>query len=195
MALISCPECKKKFSDTAAACPNCGYTLTPEKIADIRKKEQQAQKVGAIGCLSAVAILVSLYLVGSFSSDSDSGRGTSKTAVAYSVVEEWSITNGGYGRVIVVDPSLRSEAGLLALADQLRRDTRADRNAFVFIYDDRDAAKLRKAALEEQLSDRVMKFHDDHFIGTYFRNANTGFHALTIMLQGVYGPTKRISLR
>lgn len=25
MALIICPECGKKFSDTASACPSCGY--------------------------------------------------------------------------------------------------------------------------------------------------------------------------
>lgn len=28
MALIKCPECGKSFSDTASACPSCGYTKT-----------------------------------------------------------------------------------------------------------------------------------------------------------------------
>lgn len=27
MALIDCPECKKQVSDTALACPHCGYSL------------------------------------------------------------------------------------------------------------------------------------------------------------------------
>jgi hypothetical protein len=27
MSLINCPECEKKVSDTARACPHCGYTL------------------------------------------------------------------------------------------------------------------------------------------------------------------------
>lgn len=34
MALINCPECTKQFSDKAAACPNCAYSLSFEdKIA------------------------------------------------------------------------------------------------------------------------------------------------------------------
>lgn len=32
MALINCPECGKQVSDTAPACPNCGYDLTQKPI-------------------------------------------------------------------------------------------------------------------------------------------------------------------
>lgn len=70
MALIACPECKKKISDTAGSCPNCGYQLTPDKLAEIKKKEQQAQKNLGIGCLSIIVIVFVIYLIGSFSSDS-----------------------------------------------------------------------------------------------------------------------------
>lgn len=31
MALIKCPECGKKYSDTAVACPHCGYTKNTQK--------------------------------------------------------------------------------------------------------------------------------------------------------------------
>lgn len=32
MALITCPECAKEFSDTAISCPNCGFTrIVPKK--------------------------------------------------------------------------------------------------------------------------------------------------------------------
>lgn len=71
MALIACPECKKKISETAGNCPKCGYQLTPEKIAEIKKKEQQAQKASGIGCLSIIAIVFVLYLIGSFSKGPD----------------------------------------------------------------------------------------------------------------------------
>ena len=27
MALIKCPECKKKISDQCGKCPNCGYPI------------------------------------------------------------------------------------------------------------------------------------------------------------------------
>ena len=32
MALINCPECKKKISETASKCPNCGYKIKANKI-------------------------------------------------------------------------------------------------------------------------------------------------------------------
>jgi uncharacterized membrane protein YvbJ len=70
MALIVCPECKKKVSETASNCPKCGYQLTPEKISEIKKNEQQAKKV-AIGCLSVIGILlIILFLIVSISLDS-----------------------------------------------------------------------------------------------------------------------------
>ena len=32
MALISCPECFKQISDTAPACPHCGYVLSTAEV-------------------------------------------------------------------------------------------------------------------------------------------------------------------
>lgn len=34
MALISCPKCEKQISETAPACPHCGYQLSDASIAD-----------------------------------------------------------------------------------------------------------------------------------------------------------------
>ena len=49
MALIQCPECRKNVSETAETCPNCGFAIKnhvlKQKIADQRKKEQEARKV------------------------------------------------------------------------------------------------------------------------------------------------------
>ncbi len=44
MALIICPECKRKISDTASSCPSCGYQLAPELISEIKKKSFEKQK-------------------------------------------------------------------------------------------------------------------------------------------------------
>jgi len=70
MSLVTCPECKKKISDTTDSCPNCGYKLTSEKVAEIKKKEKQVQKGCGIGCLAVIVIFAILYMIGSFSSDS-----------------------------------------------------------------------------------------------------------------------------
>ena len=120
---------------------------------------------------------------------------SNNSRITYEIVKEWVIPDGGHGRVIVVDSEQRTEAGLLAIAEQIRRDTNNDRNTIVFIYDERDAATLRDAALDERLNKAEMKRHDDHMIGSYFRIANTGFHAITVALQGVNGPMREIPLR
>lgn len=54
---------------------------------------------------------------------------------------------------------------------------------------------MRKAALGEGLSTADLKYHDDHAIGSYFRNVNTGYHALMVTLGGAGEPTKEIPLR
>ncbi len=61
MARISCPECKRQISETAEACPKCGYKLTPEEASEIKKKEKDTQKAVAIGCL--VVFLLPVFIV------------------------------------------------------------------------------------------------------------------------------------
>jgi hypothetical protein len=69
MALITCPECNKKISDTTDSCPHCGYKLTPAKVAEIKKAEQQVNAVA--GCIAIILIISAvLYMRGCFSSDS-----------------------------------------------------------------------------------------------------------------------------
>jgi hypothetical protein len=70
MALITCPECKKKISDTTDSCPNCGYKLTPAKVAEIKKKMEQQAGIGCLAVAVIVIIFVVLYMSGFFSSDS-----------------------------------------------------------------------------------------------------------------------------
>lgn len=44
MALISCPECENRISESASSCPNCGYCLTTEEITKIKNQEQEREK-------------------------------------------------------------------------------------------------------------------------------------------------------
>lgn len=114
--------------------------------------------------------------------------------IAFKVVQEWKIPNGGYGRVIVIDSVHRKETDLLKLAEQLKKFTRQDRHADIDIYDNEAAALMRRDALQENLSKKDLAFHDLHMIGFYNRNINTGYHAITITLKGVMGPAKEIAL-
>ena len=101
MALITCPECKKRISDSTDSCPKCGYKLTPEIIAEIRKKELQAQKGCGIGCLSIIVIIITLYSFGSNSSRNDSLDTFSQTRIPslqYTHIKEVTL---GKDRLIV----------------------------------------------------------------------------------------------
>lgn len=42
MALITCPDCKKKISENANSCPNCGFQLSPEKVATIKARKMES---------------------------------------------------------------------------------------------------------------------------------------------------------
>jgi len=65
MALISCPECKKQISETASACPNCGFHLTPDKKVEIKRKVSVGPNVnpvvGVIILLGVSAFLFWIY--------------------------------------------------------------------------------------------------------------------------------------
>ena len=41
MTLIPCPECKEQINESVEGCPQCGYILTPEDVARIKKKRKE----------------------------------------------------------------------------------------------------------------------------------------------------------
>jgi hypothetical protein len=46
MALVPCPECNKKISDSAAHCPQCGFVLSVDALTRVKKKETTAKRQG-----------------------------------------------------------------------------------------------------------------------------------------------------
>ncbi|NQV19392.1 MAG: zinc-ribbon domain-containing protein [Armatimonadetes bacterium] len=71
LAMIKCPECHKEIIEIAGYCPKCGYKLTPDKIAEIKKKEQQAKTKLYIGfLLGFIVIFILIDASGFFTSNS-----------------------------------------------------------------------------------------------------------------------------
>ena len=64
MAMLNCPECRKKISDTATACPKCGATLTAETIQQQRQKQADQGKFASIGCGILMLMLIAPCIVG-----------------------------------------------------------------------------------------------------------------------------------
>jgi hypothetical protein len=45
MAMVDCPGCTTRFSETAGNCPQCGCQLTPQIIAESKRKDRNALRV------------------------------------------------------------------------------------------------------------------------------------------------------
>jgi hypothetical protein len=63
MATFICPDCKKKVSDKAETCPNCGRVFNAEEIATLLKSEK---KTGCSGCgfLIVIVLVVAFFFLG-----------------------------------------------------------------------------------------------------------------------------------
>ncbi|MCF6175943.1 MAG: formylglycine-generating enzyme family protein [Victivallaceae bacterium] len=70
MALIPCPECKKKMSNTIESCPSCGYKPTKKEKEELSGCANIAASGCAAGCLIIIVIFVIVFIVGLFTSDS-----------------------------------------------------------------------------------------------------------------------------
>jgi len=116
---------------------------------------------------------------------------TQQKQIPYEIVKRWTIPNGGEGKLIVISPNNLNEADMTTLGENLRNDTKNDRNAFISIFDDKKAVSLRDAVLSEKASTTDQDFYDKHFIGEYDRNINTGYNELNIFFDGVMGTNQK----
>ena len=47
MALTRCPECRKKISESAQFCPNCGFSFKEEDLEIYKQKLEQRRQQNA----------------------------------------------------------------------------------------------------------------------------------------------------
>lgn len=104
--LISCPECNNKISETVNNCPKCGYQITPEKIAEIIKKQEAADKFGCILVVIVIVIVIVIVVIaGIIHNMKPTGTQEGVPAGRYSWGEyltkaecdEWGMKGAGYG--------------------------------------------------------------------------------------------------
>lgn len=72
MALIRCPECGREISDKAAACPGCGYPMTPvnpeteetaRRLEEANRQDTAFLKKATLVAVAAVAVMLVLVFV------------------------------------------------------------------------------------------------------------------------------------
>lgn len=54
--LVRCPACKRRFSETAEACPKCGYKVSAATMASLRVKAVKGKRFGSL--VAAVMLLL-----------------------------------------------------------------------------------------------------------------------------------------
>ena len=111
MALFLCPECRKNISDSARSCPSCGYLLTVEKIAEIKKRGLQAKNGCAIGCFSIIIFLLFICLLVYLLSSHD-GSSDYNTTSLHEVVENSSWDGSVYQVKLWMDANLKDPDSL-----------------------------------------------------------------------------------
>lgn len=94
--------------------------------------------------------------------------------------------------LIVVDSSIVTAELAPRLGATLRKNLAGERNAFVQIFSSERAALQRDAAIQDRLSPNNMAYYDKHALGSYTRNANTGFEGLDFSPKGIDGTTTSI---
>lgn len=110
--------------------------------------------------------------------------------INYEILRTWDIPNGGYGKVIVISPDNVNEPDMKSLGEKLYADTKKDRNAFIFIYDDKDAGLLRDTITLDSTTEQ-QDYLFKHNVGEYTRNINSHINELTIMFDGSMGSNRK----
>ena len=166
----------------------------------VKKWEEMSRKEkigGIVVLLTVIGILLNL-----FSSPKQSAQQgqvapspipTQVKTINYEVFKSWEIPNGGFGKVIVISPQNFNETDMTLLGEKLKADTKKDRNAFIFIFDDKKAAQMRDrlSSTANSLNETEQDYYDKHFVGDYSRNINSGYHQFTIYFDGVMGTNQK----
>ncbi len=197
-----CPYCAEEILADAKKCKHCGEYLDDSIKKNAQSKNSKIENVSTKpmnrGCLIIIAIaigfLIIAYIVDNISKKLNTQSTVSKVEVTpnieqpeksipYEIVREWQVPNGGYRKIIVISSKYRNEQDLRLLGLNLLYDTRYDRNAFIDVFDNKKAAELSSNIAN--LSEKEGALFDQHKIGQYTRNINTGYNRFEIWVNGL----------
>jgi len=168
----------------------------------LRNKSEKEAKNAKIGLVIFTVAFFVLFGVTSDTNKTKTGQPLPNTESAtptqvktidYEVIKTWEIPNGGFGKVVVISPENFNETDIALLGEKLKSDTKKDRNAFIFIYNDKKAAEMRDrlSSTTNPLTKEEEEYYDIHYVGEYSRNINSGYHQLTIYFDGVMGSNQK----
>ncbi len=178
MALKPCKDCKKEISTDAQSCPNCG-AKNPTRLWS------WWQVLLGIIFLAALSSFFDKKETKDTQTPDKQSNLINKQFISYKIIKRWDIPNGGEGKVIAIDISHLNKKDMHSLGETLKKDTENDRNAVIFIFTSEKAALLRDKI--GKLNKSESDFYDKHFVGSYMRNINNGYHEYSINYDGLSG--------
>lgn len=85
---------------------------------------------------------------------------------------------------ILIDPKYVNTNDLTALGQELHANYETASFARISIFDDIKAVNIRDRVLNEQATQSETAFYDDHYVGQYNKNQNTGYESFAILQDG-----------
>lgn len=101
--------------------------------------------------------------------------------IVYEVYDEWDL-----GKVVIVSPEYFNENDMPLVGEKLRNDFGNESHAFIFVYDDKKAASMRKNDIN-QYSQSEQDYYFRHFIGQYTRNMDSDYNQFEIYYDTING--------
>jgi hypothetical protein len=111
--------------------------------------------------------------------------------IDYQIIQSWTIPNGGHGKTLLIPKEYLNDADMTALGNKIKKDVSSDRNSFIEIYTDRQAEALRTKVLGGKATKEEEDLYDKNYVGTYTKNANTGYHEFIIFFDGLAGTNEK----
>jgi hypothetical protein len=158
--------------------------ISPQKHAELTKKNWSRK---TIGLAYGGGILCCFVLLGGVSSSTEPSE---PNGVSYQTVENWDKDRLA-GRAIVVSKEIDTESELVALGRQLDKETRGKSHAYVFVFTDEAAARLRSKAGSGKMTSAERNIYHANWIGMYSKNETTGHHEIFIHFKGPNDPSQK----
>lgn len=181
-----CKHCKEPVAKGATKCPHCQ--------SDLRNFFVRHPVITIF--LLAILVPTIIAALGENRKTASTPNPIVQTPVdtsniKYEVISTWDIANGGTGKEILIPASYVNDKDMTVLGEKLRSDFVNEPNNFIWIFTDKKLSALRAKMMKADLSKSDQDFYDEHYVGQYNKNINSGMNKFVIYFDGVSGSNQK----
>jgi hypothetical protein len=105
-------------------------------------------------------------------------------AIKYEVVKQWTLPGNGVGMLLLISPTIFNEQDMTLLGTKIHDVTNAATDAYVFVYDDKEAINLRDKYIAMKTTKEEDKFYEKHIVAQYNKYGATKYNEFKVYLWG-----------